>query len=125
MPRAKNVVQRHKRHKKILKLAKGYRGGRSKLYRTAKDAVIRAGAYAYRDRRQRKRLMRALWVTRLSAACKERGILYSRFIHGLKEAGVQLNRKMLSELAIHEPRAFDELVELAKQHAGAAAVSAA
>lgn len=125
MPRAKNVLQRHKRHKKVLKLAKGYRGGRSKLYRTAKDAVIRAGAYAYRDRRQRKRLTRALWVTRLSAACKQHRITYSQFVHGLKKAGVGINRKMLSELAVYEPSTFDKLVELAKQHATERAVSAA
>jgi len=116
MPRARSVIPRHKRHKKILKLAKGYRGARSKLYRTAKDAVWRAGVYAYRDRRQRKRLMRALWITRLTAACRQRGLRYSEFINGLKRAEVGLNRKMLSELAIREPAAFDKLVDLAREH---------
>jgi len=87
------------------------------LYRTAKEAVTRGGAYAYRDRRTRKRQFRALWVTRLTAACQSRSILYSRFIYGLKAAGVALNRKIMSELAIHDPQAFDAVAELARQHA--------
>jgi large subunit ribosomal protein L20 len=101
---------------RTLKEARGYRGGRSKLYRTAKEAIVRAGAFAYRDRKARKREFRALWITRLTAACRARGIAYSRFIFGLQAANVSLNRKMLSELAIHDPEAFDAAVEIAKKH---------
>ena len=121
MPRARVGSARHRRKVKVLRAAKGYRGGRSKLYRTAKEAVLRAGCFAYRDRRARKRDFRALWITRLTAACRARGIQYSRFIYGLKNARVILNRKMLSELAIHDPAAFDKVVEIAKQHLGKAA----
>ncbi|HRX86670.1 MAG TPA: 50S ribosomal protein L20 [Phycisphaerae bacterium] len=117
MPRARTGAARHRRKVRLLKAAKGYRGGRSKLYRTAADAVTRAGVYAYRDRRQRRRQFRSLWVIRLSAACKERGMAYSRFIYGLHAAKVALNRKMLSEMAIHDPEAFNAVFELAKQHA--------
>jgi large subunit ribosomal protein L20 len=104
----------------VLKAAKGYRGARSKQYRTAKHAVVRAAAYAYRDRRARKRDFRALWITRLTAACRMRGLMYSRFIAGLNAADVIINRKMLSELAIHDPAAFDGVVEIAKKHQPAA-----
>ena len=121
MPRARVGSARHRKKVRVLRAAKGYRGGRSKLYRTAKEAVLRAGCYAYRDRRARKRDFRALWITRLSAACRARGVQYGRFIHGLKNARVILNRKMLSELAIHDPAAFDKLVEIAKQNLGKAA----
>ncbi len=121
MPRARAGSARHRKKVRVLRAAKGYRGGRSKLYRTAKEAVLRAGCFAYRDRRARKRNFRALWITRLTAACRARGIQYSRFIHGLKNARVILNRKMLSELAVHDPAAFDKLVELARQHLGKAA----
>ena len=121
MPRARAGSARHRKKVRVLRAAKGYRGGRSKLYRTAKEAVLRAGCYAYRDRRARKRDFRALWITRLSAACRARGVQYSRFIHGLKNARVILNRKILSELAIHDPAAFDQLVEIAKQNLGKAA----
>ena len=121
MPRARAGSARHRKKVRVLRAAKGYRGGRSKLYRTAKEAVLRAGCYAYRDRRARKRDFRALWITRLSAACRARGVQYGRFIHGLKNARVILNRKMLSELAIHDPAAFDKLVEIAKQNLGKAA----
>ena len=116
MPRARAGAARHRRKVRLLKAARGYRGGRSKLYRTAKEAVVRAGAYAYRDRRARKRDFRALWITRLTAACRARDIKYSRFIYGVQAAGIVLNRKMLSEIAIHDPAAFDAIVEIAKQH---------
>jgi len=121
MPRARAGAARHRRKVRILRAARGYRGGRSKLYRTAKEAVARAGAHAYRDRRARKRDFRALWITRLTAACRARGIQYSRFIFGLQSAGVALNRKMLSEIAIADPAAFDVLVEIARQHQGKSA----
>ena len=100
--------------KRLFREARGNFGGRSKLLRTVKETVIRSRAYAYRDRRVRKRTFRALWITRLSAACQERGLSYSVFIHGLTTAGIELNRKTLSEMAIHEPAVFDEVVEIAK-----------
>ena len=121
MPRARAGSARHRRKVRLFKAAKGYRGGRSKLYRTAKEAVVRAGVYAFRDRRARKREFRSLWITRLAAACRARDIQYSRLIFGLKNAQVILNRKMLSELAINDPAAFDKVVELAKQNLGKAA----
>jgi large subunit ribosomal protein L20 len=114
MPRTKGAVAHHKRVKRILKAAKGYYGGRSKLLRPARDTVRRAGVYAYRDRRARKCEFRALWITRLTGACRSRAISYSRFINGLKLACVGLNRKMLSEIAIADSDAFDMIVELAK-----------
>ncbi len=117
MPRAKAGAARHRRKVRLFREAKGFRGGRSKLYRTAKEAVTRAGVYAYRDRKARKRTFRALWITRITAACKMRGIAYSRFIYGLTAASVIVNRKMLSEIAIHDPAAFDAIVEIAKKHA--------
>lgn len=116
MPRSRAGAARHRRKKRLFRQVKGYRGGRSKLYRTAKEAVIRAGCFAYRDRRARKRDFRRLWIIRLTAACRMRGIQYSRFIFALKEAGIELNRKMLSELAIHHPDDFDAIVEIARQH---------
>jgi large subunit ribosomal protein L20 len=116
MTRVRTGAARHRRKVRLLREAKGYRGARSKLYRTAKEAVVRAGAHAYRDRRARKRDFRALWITRLTAACKARNLQYSRFIFGLKAARVTLNRKMMSEIAIADPRAFDALAELARNH---------
>lgn len=116
MPRAIKGAARNRKKKRVLKAAKGYHGSRSKQYRTAKHAVLRAGVYAYRDRRARKRDFRSLWITRLTAACRMRGIMYSRFIAGLNAADVIINRKMLSELAIHDPAAFDAIVEIAKKH---------
>ena len=116
MPRARSGSARHRRKTRVLRAARGYRGGRSKLYRTAKEALVRAGAFAYRDRKARKRSFRALWITRLTAACRARGIPYSRFIFGLQAAKVILNRKMLSEIAIHDPQAFEVIVEVARQH---------
>jgi large subunit ribosomal protein L20 len=114
MPRTKTHVAHHRRVKRVLKQAKGYYGGRSKLLRTARDTVLRAGVYSYRDRRARKRDFRSLWITRITAACRSRGISYSRFVSGLKTSLVALNRKMLSEIAIADPEAFDVLVEMAK-----------
>ena len=105
---------RRKKKKRILKEARGNFGGRSKLWRTVQETVIRSRAYAFRDRRVRKREFRALWITRIAAACRSRGLRYSQFIHGLKNANVEINRKMLSEIAIHEPAIFDELVSLAQ-----------
>ncbi len=116
MPRTRTGAARHRRKVRLFKAARGYRGGRSKLYRTAKEAVTRAGAFAYRDRRTRKRDFRTLWITRLTAACKARGMQYSRFIYGVNAAGIILNRKMLSEMAIHDPKGFDKIVELAKEN---------
>ena len=115
MPRVTLSPARRRRHKRILRQAKGYRGGRSRLYRTAKEAVMRARAYAYRDRRTRKREFRALWITRIGAACRMRDISYNQFIHGLQKANVQLNRKMLAEIAFSDPEAFDRLVAIARE----------
>ena len=114
MPRTRTHVAHHKKVKRVLKAAKGYYGARSKLLRSARDTVLRAGVYAFRDRRARKGEFRALWITRITAACRSRGISYSRFMYGLKHATVSLNRKMLSEIAIADPEAFDALVELAR-----------
>jgi large subunit ribosomal protein L20 len=102
--------------KKVLKLAKGYRGQKSRVYRKAKETVIRALKYQYRDRRQRKRQFRALWIARINAACRANGLTYSKFINGLKKAGINLNRKSLSQIAILDPEAFKGLIEKAKQH---------
>lgn len=110
-------VARHRRRKRLLKKARGYWGGRHALFKSAKETVIRAEAYATRDRRNRKREMRRLWITRISAACRGRGISYSRLIHGLNQAKIELNRKQLSELAIRNPEAFDKLVDLARNSA--------
>ncbi|RME83688.1 MAG: 50S ribosomal protein L20 [Planctomycetota bacterium] len=112
--RVTNAVPRHKRKKKIMKKAEGYRGGRSKLLRTAKEQVVRAGQYAYRDRKRKKRDFRKLWIMRINGACRQRGLSYSQFIHGLNKAGVEINRKWLSEIAISNPGIFDQLVEKAK-----------
>ncbi len=114
MSRARAGAARNRKKVRILKATKGYRGGRSKLYRTAKEIITRSGVFAYRDRRVRKRDFRALWVTRLSAACRQRDIPYSRLICGIKAASISINRKMLSEIAINDPAAFDVIVEIAK-----------
>ena len=106
---------RNRAKNRIFRRAKGFRGGRGKLLRTAKESVIRAGAYAYRDRRVRKREFRKLWIIRINAAVRQRGLRYSEFIHGLREAKIELDRKMLSELAISDPEAFDQMVEIDKQ----------
>jgi len=114
MPRVKRGVTAHARHKKIIKLAKGYRGRRKNVFRVAKQAVIRAGQQAYRDRRQRKRQFRALWIARINAASRECGLSYSRFINGLSKAGVLLDRKVLADIAVFDKLAFATLAEKAK-----------
>jgi large subunit ribosomal protein L20 len=116
MPRSTGGPTHARKRKRVLKRAKGFRAGPGTLYRQALEFTLRAGKYAYRDRRQKKRHFRQLWVTRLSAALRERGINYNRFIPALQTAGIELNRKMLSELAISDPAAFDAIVELAKPH---------
>ncbi len=120
MVRVRNAPARRRAHKRVMKQAKGYWGARSRRYREAKQALTRGQVYAFRDRRQRKRQFRRLWITRLSAACAERDIRYSQFVAGLRRANVALDRKQLSELAIHEPQAFDQLVALAREHLSAA-----
>lgn len=105
---------RHRSKKRLFKEARGNRGGRGKLLKTVKETMVRAGVYAFRDRRARKRDFRALWITRVSAGCRQHGLSYSDFIHGLTTAGIELNRKTLSELAIHEPTVFEAIVEAAK-----------
>ncbi|MFO7587649.1 MAG: 50S ribosomal protein L20 [Gemmatimonadota bacterium] len=117
MPRATSSVARNKRKKKVLKEARGQFGARSKLYRTAKNAVERGWAYSYRDRRRRKRDFRRLWIARINAGARQHDITYSRFIHGLRSAGVELNRKALADLAVREPEAFAELARIAREHA--------
>ena len=114
MARVKGAMMTRKRRNKTLKLAKGYYGGKSKLFRTAKEAVMKSGNYAYIGRKQKKRDFRRIWITRISAACKQNGMNYSMFINGLKKAGIDLNRKMLSEIAISDPAAFPALTEQAK-----------
>ena len=106
----------HKRHKKVLKQAQGYWGARSRLFKTAKEAVMRALRYSYRDRRVRKREFRRLWITRINAACRANGIQYGRFIEGLTKAGIALDRKALAEVAINDEKAFAELVDRARAH---------
>ena len=113
MPRATNAPASRKRRKRILKKAKGFRGSRSKLYRTAKDAVFKAQTWAYRDRKNRKRTFRALWIQRINAATRDRGLSYSRFMEGIVAAGIELDRKVLSNLAIVDPNAFGEVVKAA------------
>ncbi len=114
MARVKRGVVAKARHKKLLKKAKGYYGARSKVYRVAKQAVIKAGQYAYRDRRQKKRVFRALWITRINAAARLNGLSYSRFINGLSKAGVEVDRKILADLAVHDADSFAALAEQAK-----------
>jgi large subunit ribosomal protein L20 len=116
MSRVKGGVIRHKRQKKVLKAAKGYVGGRSKLFRTAKETHFRAMAYAFRDRKQRKRHFRRLWITRISAGCEMSGINYSQFISGLSKANVAVDRKILADIAFSDMTAFEELVRVAKAH---------
>ncbi len=115
MPRATTNVARLKRKKKIMRAAKGARGGRSKLYKTAKETVERAMRYAYRDRRNKKREFRRLWIIRINAAARQHDMSYSRFMAGLRNAGVEINRKMLADLAVHDPAAFGELAAVAKK----------
>ena len=115
MARVKNGAVTKARHKKVLKQAKGYFGSKHRLYKSAKEQLMHSGQYAFRDRKQKKREFRKLWITRINAACRENSISYSRFIEGLNKAGVLVNRKMLSEIAINDPKAFTELVEVAKK----------
>lgn len=115
MPRVRRGTRRHDKRRKVLKLAKGYYGTRSKAYRIAKQAVDRALAFSYRDRRQRKRQFRRLWITRINAAARANGLSYSRFMDGLNKAGSRLDRKMLADLAVREPEAFAKLAETAKE----------
>jgi len=114
MSRVKGAVTTRKRRKKILKLAKGYFGAKSKWFRIANQAVMKSGVYAYRDRKARKRDFRKLWITRINAAARQNGMSYSRFINGLKKAGITLNRKMLAEMAVNDAEAFANLVEQVK-----------
>ena len=114
MPRIKRSVASRARRKRILKSAKGYYGARSRTFKVAKQAVIRAGQYAYRDRRQRKRQFRQLWIIRINAAVREHGLSYSRFISGLKSAGIEVDRKVLADIAVHEKEVFATLVEKAR-----------
>ena len=117
MPRVKSNVARLKRKKKNMRAAKGARGARSKLYKAAKETVERGWRYAYRDRRQKKREFRQLWITRINAAARLHDLSYNRFMAGLKRAGVEINRKLLADLAVHDPAAFRELAEVARQQA--------
>jgi large subunit ribosomal protein L20 len=119
MARVKRGVTSHARHKKILKLAKGYRGRRKNCIKTARQAVERAMQYAYRDRRQRKRDFRKLWIQRINAAARENGLTYGRFIHGLKLAGIEMDRKVLADLAVRDQSAFGDLVKEARAALGA------
>ena len=114
MARVKGAMMTRKRRKKILKLAKGYFGAKSKLFRTANEAVMKSLRYAYIGRKQKKRDFRRLWITRISAACKQNGVNYSRFMNGLKKSGIEINRKMLADLAVNDSAAFSALVETAK-----------
>ncbi len=114
MPRVKRGVTARARHKKVLAQAKGYYGARSRVFRVANQAVIKAGQYAYRDRRQKKRQFRALWIVRINAGARENGLSYSRFVAGLKEAAIEIDRKILADLAVHDKAAFSALADKAK-----------
>ena len=116
MARVKRGVTAGRRHKKVLAKAKGYYNARRKVYRTAKQAVIKAGQYAYRDRRTNKREFRALWIARINAAARIYGLSYSRIINGLNKAGVAVDRKVLADIAVHDPEAFTKIVDLARKH---------
>ena len=118
MPRVRKGASRHQAKKRVLKAASGYRASAGRLYRSAKEAVVRAAVNARIDRKRRKRDFRVLWITRISAACRQRGIRYSQFIDGCKKADIQLNRKMLSEIAIADPGGFDAIVDKAKKASG-------
>src|SRR5215210_7295544 len=119
MPRVKRGVTARARHKKVLDQAKGYRGRRSKVFRIAKQAVMRAGQYAYRDRRNKKRVFRALWITRINAAAREHGLTYSVFMNGLRKAEIEVDRKVLAEIAVLDKPAFAKFVEKARASLGA------
>ena len=115
MPRVKRGVTAHRRHKKVLKQAKGYYGARSRVFRVAKQAVTKAGQYAYRDRKVKKRVFRALWIQRINAAARECGLSYSRMINGLKLQNIEIDRRVLADLAVHEKEAFAALADKAKE----------
>lgn len=117
MPRAKTGIVRRRRHKKIIKMVKGQWGTRGTLFRRSNEAMLKSYFYAYRDRRQRRRQFRRLWITRINAAARQNGMSYSRFIYGLKQAGVELDRKALADLAVRDAATFTKLVELSQQHA--------
>ena len=119
MARVKRGVVANRRHKKLLKQAKGYYGARSRIYRVAKQAVTKAGQYAYRDRRMKKRVFRALWITRINAQARENGITYSQLIAGLKKAKIEVDRRVLADLAVHDKPAFGAMVEQAKSNLAA------
>jgi large subunit ribosomal protein L20 len=119
MPRVKRGVTARARHKKVLDQAKGYRGRRNNVYRIAKEAVMKAGQYAYRDRRQRKRQFRTLWIARINAAAREQGLSYSVFMNGLKKAAIDIDRKVLADLAVFDKAAFAQIVGQAKASLGA------
>jgi len=119
MPRVKRGVTAHARHKKVLEQAKGFRGRRKNVYRIAKEAVMKAGQYAYRDRRQRKRQFRALWVIRINAAARELGVTYSSLMNGLRKAAIDIDRKVLADLAVFDKPAFSKIVDQAKAALGA------
>ena len=114
MTRVKRSVQTKKRHKKVLKQAKGYRGARSRTYKVAKQAVMRAGQYAYRDRRQKKRVFRSLWIVRINAAARQNGLSYSKLIAGMKKAKIDLDRKTLADIAVNDKEAFELIAQEAK-----------
>jgi large subunit ribosomal protein L20 len=116
MPRVKRGVTARAKHKKVLDAAKGYRGRRKNVFRVAKEAVMKAGQYAYRDRRQKKRVFRALWIARINAGAREFGLTYSRLINGLKKASVEVDRKVLADLAVFDKTAFEKYAELAKSN---------
>ena len=118
MPRVKRGVTAHARHKKILALAQGFRGRRKNVFRIAKQAVMKAGQYAYRDRRTRKRVFRQLWIARINAASRELGVTYSKFMAGLKKAQIDLDRKVLADMAVNDPAAFGSIVEKARAQLG-------
>jgi large subunit ribosomal protein L20 len=118
MPRVKRSIHSRKKRKKILKMAQGYRGGRSRLYRTAKEAVAKALMYSYRDRKVRKREIRALWIQRINAGARLHGLSYSKFMNGLKRADIDIDRKILADMAVHDADAFRQLVEIAKSSLG-------
>jgi large subunit ribosomal protein L20 len=119
MPRIKRGKVAHRRHKAVLREARGFVGGRHRLFRSAKETLMRAKRYAYRDRRVRKREFRRLWIARINAAAREHGLNYSRFMHGLQESGIALDRRSLAELAVRDPAAFHKVAELAKKGLGA------
>ena len=124
MPRVRKGAARRQAKKRILKAVKGHRGSAGRLYRLAKEATVRAAVNARIDRKRKKRDFRGLWITRLSAACRQRGVRYSQFINGMKLAGISLNRKMLSEIAIHDPDTFDTIVDKVRKAAGIEAAAA-